>query len=41
MWVAVGAATFATGRLAEGLDEREGVIPHGGEHLLGGAFLEA
>ena len=39
--VAVGAAALAAGRLAEGLDEREGVIPHGGEHFLGRGFLEA
>jgi hypothetical protein len=39
--VAVGAATLAAGGLADGLDEGKGVIPHGGEHLVGGGLLEA
>jgi hypothetical protein len=39
--VAVGAAAFAADRLAEGLYQRECLVPHGGEHLVGGGFLEA
>ena len=39
--VAVSAATLATRGPAEILDEREGFIPHAGEHFLRGGFLEA
>ena len=39
--VAVGTAAFAAGRLADGLDEGEGVVPDGGKHLLRRGFLEA
>ncbi len=39
--VAVSAAAFASDGLAEVLDEGERLVAHGGEHLLGGGFLEA
>jgi hypothetical protein len=39
--VAVGGGRLAIGRLADRLDETEGVVAHGGEHLLGRSLLEA
>ncbi len=39
--MAVGAVPFPAGGLAEGLDEREDLIAHRGEHFIRRAFLEA
>ncbi len=39
--MAVCAAALSIGRLAEGLDEGESVVPHSDKHLLRGGLLEA